>query len=51
MATVLSCFGAKFDLIEPLDDVLKPSSLQLLPDPVGHVETGRLEGLGEDGSQ
>ena len=36
-------------LIEALDDVLKPSALQLLPDPVGHVETGCLKGLNEDG--
>ena len=31
-------------LIEALDDVLKPSALQLLPDPVGHVETDCLKG-------
>ena len=30
---------------------MQPATLQLLPDPVGHVETGCLQGLDEDGAQ
>ena len=33
-----------------MDNVLQPAPLQLLPDPVGHVETGCLQGLDEDGA-
>ena len=34
-----------------MDNVLQPAPLQLLPDPVGHVETGCLQGLDEDDAE